>query len=210
MGMPAPAGVGASGAPPPGDSANAVVTGSFQAVGASAPFAFYGAFNVAIWANTATALTTVAGSGGASVASAAFLAVGQGVVSKNVPNGTTIGAINGLNITLAFPPGQSAAGVLAGVDNAAQFTGGAWAGSVQLERSFDGGATWLIAGMGGGGQGAIYNGGAQNGVAVSIVVSEPERNVLYRLNCTSYASGVIAYRLSESGLAAMAWGVPPS
>lgn len=198
MGMPAPAGVGASGAPPPGDSANAVVTGSFQAVGASAPFAFYGAFNVAIWANTATALTTVAGSGGASVASAAFLAVGQGVVSKNVPNGTTIGAINGLNITLAFPPGQSAAGVLAGVDNAAQFTGGAWAGSVQLERSFDGGATWLVCNVGGGGVMAIYTAGTP----VNIAFGEPEKNVLYRLNCTALSAGNINYRISQTGGAA--------
>ena len=84
----------------------------------------------------------------------------------------------------------------------------AWGGSVQLERSFDGGMTWLICGVGGAGQGAIYTGVAQAGVPVSVVASEPERGVLYRLNCTAYVSGTINYRLSVSGLAAMAWGVP--
>jgi hypothetical protein len=81
--------------------------------------------------------------------------------------------------------------------------------TVQLERSFDGGATWFICGVGGAGQPAIYVGSVLAGQNVSIVVSEPERGVAYRLHVPVYGSGTINYRMSASGLAAMAWGVPP-
>lgn len=76
---------------------------------------------------------------------------------------------------------------------------GNWSGSVQLERSFDGGTTWIVAGVGGGGQQAIYATADQD---VSITVSEPERGVLYRLDCTSFSSGPINYRFSTTGGAA--------
>lgn len=210
MGIPAPPNVGASGAPPAGDQANAVVQGQFTAIGASPPFAFYGAFNIAIWATSGTSLTTTAGSGAATVASGFNIAAGDPVNSVNVPSGTTVGAISGTDVTLAFPPGVTAAQVLGGADANAQFGGAPWAGTVNLERSFDGGQTWLICGIGGAGQPATYTGAGQNGAPVSIVVSEPEKGVLYRLNCTAYASGKPFYRLSASGLAAMAWGVPCS
>jgi hypothetical protein len=41
------------------------------------------------------------------------------------------------------------------------------------------------------------------GTPVSLTFGEPERGVLYRLNCLSYASGVVNYRLSSTGMAAM-------
>lgn len=211
MGIPSGPGVGASGAPPAGDKANAVVSGQFLAVGASAPFAFYGAFNVLVWGTTVTTLTTVAGSLAAAVVSTAGLVAGQPINGKNVPAGTTIGALPGGNVvTLAIPAGAALNQILAGADATAQFQGAIWGGSIQLERSFDGGQTWLICGVGGGGQGAIYTGAALNGQNLSIVASEPELSVLYRLNCTALSAGTPFYRLSASGLAAMAWGVPPS
>lgn len=208
MGIPAPAGVGATGTPPDGDKANAVVQGQFAGVGPSPCFAFYGAFNFAIWATTVATLTTTAGSLAATVNSATGLVVGQPVNSANVPAGTTIGAIAGTDITLAIPSNELAASVVAGADAAAQFGFATWVGIIQLERSFDGGRTWLVCGVGGGGQGAVYDGTAQAGVPVSVVASEPELAVLYRLNCTAYTSGSPFYRISASGLAAMAWGVP--
>lgn len=143
MGIPAGAGVGASGAPPAGDQANFVVSGNLAVVGQSAPFAIYGAFNLAIWAGA--------------------------------------------------PPA----------------TNGVWGGSIQLEKSFDGGTTWMVVGIGGAGQGAIYVGATQNGVPVCISGSEPEKGVLYRVNLTSLtAGGPVYYRISGNGLAAMVWGVP--
>lgn len=82
---------------------------------------------------------------------------------------------------------------------------GAWNATIRLERSFDGGTTWIVCGVGGGGGQAIYT----TGTDISIVVSEPEKGVLYRLNCTAYTSGTLNYRFSTSGLAAMSQGVPP-
>lgn len=85
---------------------------------------------------------------------------------------------------------------------------GNWTGSVQLERTFDGGTTWIVCGVGGGGQQAVYT-STGTGFDVSIVVSEPEAGVAYRLNCTAYTSGTINYRLSTTSPAATAWGIPP-
>ena len=80
---------------------------------------------------------------------------------------------------------------------------GTWHGSVQLERCFDGGTTWIVCQDASitGGQ-AIYS--AQN-VDVSRVFGESERTVLYRLNCTAFTTGPVSYRLSQTGGAALTW-----
>lgn len=290
MGKPLPANVSASGAPPSLDRANAVVLGSFAAVGPGLPFEFYGPFNLAIWDSINTTLTTTAGSTAATVASGTGLAAGNAINGVNIPNGTTIGAISGTSVTLALPivsqpgqvstltrqvtglaqtddllgstvtgigipagttvvsinvqavpsngivptvlgtvtlsatptistppsPGRQPTGthlrfaltgnaVLAGADTAATFTGAAisYSASIQLERSFDGGKIWLVCGIGGSGAQAIWN----TGTPVSVIVGEPEQGVAYRLNCTTYSSGTINYRMSESGAAAMSLAV---
>jgi hypothetical protein len=204
MGIPAPNG-GTPNSLPANDQANSGIIGRFTGVGPSPAYAFWGAFNVALWGSAVTTLTTVAGSLAATVASATGLAVGDAINSKNVPAGTTIGVLAGTNVTLALPPGATDAQILGGADAAASFGNVPYVGSVQLERSFDGGSTFIVCGVGGSGQQAIYAGGT----AVSIVVTEPERGVLYRLNCTAYTAAVpINYRMSASGQAAMAWGVP--
>lgn len=84
---------------------------------------------------------------------------------------------------------------------------GTWAGSVQLERSFDGGTTWICCNIGGGGNPAIYANDTPS-TDISFVAAEPEKGVLYRLNCTAVTVGPINYRISASGAAAMTWGVP--
>lgn len=104
MGIPAPLGVAASGAPNSGDQANAHVTGTFTAIGPGKPFAFRGALNVTIWATATTTLTTTKGSLSASVASGTGIAAGQSVNSTLVPKGTTWGAFAGTTGTLALPP----------------------------------------------------------------------------------------------------------
>jgi len=76
---------------------------------------------------------------------------------------------------------------------------GAWVGTVRLERSFDGGTTWIVCGIGGAGQQAIWN----TGTDISAVIGEPEKGVLYRLNCTAWTSGTINWRFSTNGAAAM-------
>jgi hypothetical protein len=67
---------------------------------------------------------------------------------------------------------------------------------VQLERTFDNGTTWV----------KIYAGSTQlykwtydgsTVLNISEVVDEPEQGVLYRLNCTTYTSGTLNYRISQ-------------
>jgi hypothetical protein len=284
MGIPAAQGVDASGIPPAGDQATAVVSGVITAVGPTEPFAFRGPMNVAIYADINTALTTTAGSTAATVASATGLAAGAAINSKNVPPGTTIGALAGTAVTLAIPPitipgttdgvtnhmtipasvggptmaslvgaavsgpnipsGTTVSAVVqetvaptnlspgkpgiiqlsavptaatpfqnqpqmftfartgnaittTGADANAIFTGAGvtYTATVQIERSFDGGNTWLVCNIGGSGTLAQYS----TGTPVSLAFGEPEKNVLYRLNCIAYTSGTIAYRFSQTG-----------
>ena len=286
-------GVGASGLPPAGDQANAVISGQITAVGPQAPFAFLGPMNFAIWASVNTTLTTTAGSLAATVASATGLASGNSINSVNVPPGTTVGVLSGTNVTLAIPPvtlpgifntssaqvtlpagsnvaalvgstvtvpsnaegatipagttvlsvlqadvaptnispgvpgiivlsalptlspalsggvplqftGVAAAITVTGADTKATFTGPliVWAGTINLERSFDGGKTWVVCNIGGSGQLAQYTAGP-----ISVSFGEPERNVLYRINCIIYTSGTINYRVSATGQLATSWSL---
>lgn len=206
MGVPLNAGVAASGVSPySGDQANAVISGSFTAVGPSLPFAFWGPANLVIYASINTALTTTNGSNSCSVASGTGLSPGDAINSKNVPAGTTLATLSGTSGTLALPSNQDTSSVVTGTDDAAIFTGSGitYSGSVQLERSFDGGATWVVCGIGGAGNLAIW----ATGTPVSAAFGEPERNVAYRLNCTAYTSGTINYRISMTGAAALSMSV---
>jgi hypothetical protein len=284
MGIPAAQGVDASGLPPAGDQATAVIAGQITAVGPTMPFAFRGPMNVAIYADVNTALTTTAGSTAATVAAATGLAAGAAINSVNVPPGTTIGVLNVLAVTLVIPPislpgttdgvtanltippsnGQPPASTLlgatvtgpnipaattviaivqagvaptnlspglptivqlsnkptaatpfqnqqqiftfartgnaitvTGADANAIFTGAGvtYSATVQMERSFDGGNTWIVANVGGSGALAQYS----TGTPVSLAFGEPEKNVLYRLNTIAYTSGLINYRFSQTG-----------
>jgi hypothetical protein len=105
---------------------------------------------------------------------------------------------------LRFQPNGNA--ISAGVDAAATFTGWpiTWSGSVQLERSFDGGKTCLVYTLPSGAQ-ANWT----TGPPISITLGEPERNVLYRVNCLSLASGNLNYRISQTGGAAESLSIGP-
>jgi hypothetical protein len=63
--------------------------------------------------------------------------------------------------------------------------------TVKVERSFDNGSSWHIASRDAAGTEAAYTANA------SLVADEPERGVLYRLNCTNFSSGPIVYRISQ-------------
>jgi hypothetical protein len=81
---------------------------------------------------------------------------------------------------------------------------GAWVGSAQLERSFDGGTTWVVCGIGGAGQQAVYS----SGLDVSIAASEPERAMLYRLRNTALSVGPLNWRVSATGVLSTTNGIP--
>jgi hypothetical protein len=94
-----------------------------------------------------------------------------------------------------------------GADANATYTGAAvnYVGTIQLERSFDGGATWIVANIGGSGTLAQWTAGTP----VSLSFGEPEKQTLYRLNCTAYTSGTINYRISQTGGAAESLAIGP-
>lgn len=212
MGKPLPAGFGASGAPPAGDVANAVVSGTIAAVGPTLPFEFYGAFNVAIWGSVNISLTTVAGSNHASVTTGTGLVAGQTIISSLVPQGATLPNstfnLGGLTtFQIAGLTTAQIAAIPAGADAGALFEPSVPEATVRLERSFDGGVTWVTCGIGGGYPAIFVLGAASLTSPVSVVAAEPERQVAYRLNCTAYTSGTINYRMSASGAAAMSWAV---
>ena len=97
--------------------------------------------------------------------------------------------------------------LVSGADAAAKFTGPAivFVGTVQIERSFDGGQTWLVCNVGGSGQLAQYT----TGTPLNITFGEPEKQVLYRINCIAYTSGTINYRISQTGGAAESLAIGP-
>jgi hypothetical protein len=101
--------------------------------------------------------------------------------------------------------------VISGTDAAAVFTGAGitYTGNIQVERSFDGGSTWIPCNIGGSGVIASY----AAGTPVSLAFGEPEKGVGYRLNCLAYTSVTnltITYRMSETGGAATSLSIGAS
>lgn len=68
---------------------------------------------------------------------------------------------------------------------------GTFSGTAQLEKSFNGGTTWLPCCKDNDGTAASYTS------AINLSAFEPEYGVLYRWNCTAYTSGTINYRISQ-------------
>lgn len=298
MGIPAPIGVAAAGLPNLGDQANAVLMGIITAVGPTAPFAFRGPMNLAIWCSVTTTLTPTPGSLTAAIASSTGIAAGSSINSTAVPRGAIVASVgagpsvvmllppltypvtdfstSSANVTL--PPGSNVAALVgaavsvpsnaegvtipagttvlavvqadvapsgqnpgnpgiitlsaaptvvpnvtkpqplqfaptsnaitaSAADPNASFTDAAlkWDATVQLERSFDGGLTWNCCNIGGNGQLAQY----LDLSSVQLTFGEPEKNVLYRLNCIEWTSGVIGYRISQTGGAAESLAIGP-
>jgi hypothetical protein len=124
-----------------------------------------------------------------------------------VLSATTTANLNPANVGVPYVFTRTGNAITAsGTDAAATFRGAAivWVGTVQLERSFTGGQSWSVANTGGSGTLAQYTAGTP----VNFSFGEPERNVLYRLNCTAYTSGTIRYRISETGAAAESLSIP--
>jgi len=190
--------------PASNDQADSVLQGTITAVGATGGFSVFGPFNFTLWGTVATALTTTNGTTSASVSSGTGISAGMTVISPagNVPLGTTWATFSGTSGTLAFPPGFTSANVVSGTDSGATFATVAVTATVQLERTHDGGATWIPAGIGGAGQQAIYTN--PGGFTAQIV--EVERGISYRVNCTAYSSGVLHYRLSGTAIGKTTFG----
>jgi len=104
-----------------------------------------------------------------------------------------------------FAVGAAAITAASGADAAATFTGNgiAFVGTVQLERSFDGGSTFIVCN---GNIGGYFTPAQWTSGPVSISFGEPEKLMLYRLNCITFTSGPMNYRMSATGQAAESLG----
>lgn len=69
--------------------------------------------------------------------------------------------------------------------------GGTFNATVAIKRSFDDGATWNTVSRDASGLAAEYT------APISVVCIEPEQDVIYKLECTAYASGTVNYRISR-------------
>lgn len=65
---------------------------------------------------------------------------------------------------------------------------GTFEGAIRLERSFDEGVTWIPLWPS-----EVY----EISEVITLIHEEPEANVQYRLNCLSYTSGTVNYRMSQ-------------
>lgn len=138
------------------------------------------------------------------------------ILQANVP-GVTPGIIQLSKVPTVIPTYQvqvpflfslTGNGVIAtGADAAAIFTGAGvtFSGTINIERSFDGGRTWVLCNIGSAGTLAQYSAGTP----INLTFGEPEKYVLYRLNCTIYTSGTINYRISQTGGAAELSAIGP-
>ena len=68
---------------------------------------------------------------------------------------------------------------------------GTFVATVVVERSFDGGTTWLPLSL------DTYGTTVSLTAPCSLIVSEPETGVLYRLRCSAFTSGTASWRLSQ-------------
>ena len=135
--------------------------------------------------------------------------------------------VDGVSLRLSAPPTSAPANasdvpmefaltnncVTTGTDSAATLTGsvtplGTATTTLILERSFDGGYTWVPLNIGGSGAPAIYT----NQVGpISISFGEPEAGLTYRVNCSAYtevSNLTINYRWSATGQAGIVASTP--
>lgn len=126
------------------------------------------------------------------------------VTTSNAPTG--LSGVND-NILFEFQPDGHAI-VTSGADATAKFTGASlfFNATVQLERSFNGGATWVPCNIGGSGALAQWVGdGSTTGTAISLAFGDPEAAMVYRLNTLAYSAVsnvALKYRISTTGQAA--------
>lgn len=109
------------------------------------------------------------------------------------PNGggNDTAAQGGMLISGSFgATGQSAVAPLYGSFNISLW--GTFSATAQLQRSFDGGTTWLPVSSDAAGDTLQWS------VPFSGTWTEVEKVVLYRLACTAYVSGTINYRISQA------------
>lgn len=106
-----------------------------------------------------------------------------------------MGIQNGVD-TAARQSGGAISSVAAGPGQPAQgpFNVSVWGTFVatwSIERSFDGGTTWLNVSLNGSGSANSFTAGT------TLTFSEPESGVQYRVHVTAWTSGTVNWRISQ-------------
>lgn len=152
--------------------------------------------------------------------------IGATIVSPYFAGGTTITAADSVARTLTTSAAPSSVPVntgqvqiefrptgnvitTTGADANATQTGAAvnHNSTLQLEKSYDGGSTWIVQSLSNAGSIAQWTAHTP----LSFSMSEPEIGVLYRLNCPVFAAVsnvTINYRISGTGQASQSLSVP--
>lgn len=68
-------------------------------------------------------------------------------------------------------------------------------GAVEVQRSYDGGNTWRTVSRDSAGNPATYDPSVNT---FHGFIDEPEHGIRYRLNCSTYVSGPISYRIGRA------------
>ncbi len=89
-----------------------------------------------------------------------------------------------VNVVSGSFTGTTASAALGGATEFNMSLSGFGSATVQLQRSFDQGATWLVV--------QAFTTDAEKRI------DEPETKVLWRFNCSAFVSGPIVFRLSKS------------
>ena len=117
------------------------------------------------------------------------------------------GIFNNANNNIDITPGETNSTSSAmdmevsSTDANALFTGAvAYSGTIEIERSFDGGSTWMPVCL----PNTFTAAKQTSGAAFTTTLFEPELGVLYRVACTAYTSGTINYRISAGALQTLA------
>jgi hypothetical protein len=97
---------------------------------------------------------------------------------------------------VAASTGTSAASAFLGGFNLAMW--GTFSGTVLLEKTYDGGATWVTVSQDVTGTPASYT-LAWTAQSINLTLCEVETQVAWRLRCTAFTSGTLNYRLSQGG-----------
>ena len=97
---------------------------------------------------------------------------------------------------IAATTGNSVATVFYGAFNVA--LSGTFSGTVQFEKSYDGGITWIALARDVSGTLASYA-LAWTAQSFNLTMCEIEPVVAWRIRCTAFTSGTLTYRLSQGG-----------
>lgn len=140
------------------------------------------------------------------------LGVGLDGVSLQTSAPPTTAPADASNVPIEFALTNNC--VTTGTDTAATFSGvttplGASVITFQLERSLDGGSTWICCNVGGFGTLAQY---INPTGPVQVAFGDPEAGSLYRVNCLAFSSAVdnttCRYRWSTTGQAGIVMSTP--